>query len=47
LSLDVGEIEQGSIYSESGVNFDSDYRVRTRNYIPVLPGHTYIIKTNI
>lgn len=49
LSIDFGEIIQGVILTANpgGQWQNTSYRVCTKNYIPVLPGKKYIIKTNI
>ena len=47
VSTDPGEIEQGSIDNITYDNIDVDDIVRTKNYIHVQSGHTYIIKTNL
>lgn len=47
VSTDPGEIEQGSIENITYDNIDADDIVRTKNYIHIQSGHTYIIKTNL
>lgn len=47
VSTDPGEIEQGSIDNTTYDNIDANDIVRTKNYIHVQSGHTYIIKTNL
>lgn len=40
--IQVGELEQGTVTAHAGNNYDSDYRVRTKNYINLTSG-TYEI----
>lgn len=46
-SLEVGEIEQGLISSTTHANGDSNYRVRTEDYIKVEPEVTYLFDSNV
>lgn len=36
--IQAGEFEQGTITAHAGTNFDSNYRVRTKNYINLTSG---------
>ncbi len=46
-SLEVGKIEQGLISSTTHANGDSNYRVRTEDYIKVEPEATYLFDSNV
>lgn len=36
--IQVGEMEQGTVTAHAGTNYDSDYRIRTKNYINLTSG---------